>query len=147
MLVKLKKAVAAFVALTFAAAAMPVMSTPAQAGHRHHQYYYGTGYYYGPGYGRHGYYGHRHSYYRHHRHHRNRAVVAGIAGFALGTILGQATAHPRYYYRPQRRYYRTYYRPQPWTREWYAYCDAKYRSFDPRSGTFQPYHGRRRLCR
>jgi hypothetical protein len=38
-------------------------------------------------------------------------------------------------------------RPAPWTREWYAYCTSKYRSFDPPSGTFQPYHGPRQLCR
>ena len=38
-------------------------------------------------------------------------------------------------------------RPAPWTPEWYAYCNSKYRSFDPASGTFQPYHGPRRLCR
>ena len=67
------------------------------------------------------------------------------------------------YYRPAYRpvhsysrttYSRTTYRapayhagPQPWTAEWYQYCDLKYRSFDPASGTFQPYHGPRRLCR
>jgi len=38
-------------------------------------------------------------------------------------------------------------RPYPWTPEWYDYCASRYRSFDPASGTFQPYHGRRRLCR
>lgn len=37
--------------------------------------------------------------------------------------------------------------PQPFTPEWYAYCSRKYRSFDPATGTFQPYHGPRRLCR
>ncbi|HDO52517.1 MAG TPA: BA14K family protein, partial [Rhizobiales bacterium] len=29
----------------------------------------------------------------------------------------------------------------------YNYCSQRYRSFDPRSGTFQPYNGPRRLCR
>ena len=38
-------------------------------------------------------------------------------------------------------------RPAPWTQQWYAYCTSKYRSFDPASGTFQPYHGPRQLCR
>ncbi len=38
-------------------------------------------------------------------------------------------------------------RPAPWTDEWYDYCSWKYRSFDPASGTFQPYRGGRRLCR
>jgi len=38
-------------------------------------------------------------------------------------------------------------RPPPWTPQWYAYCTGKYRSFDPATGTFQPYHGPRQLCR
>ncbi len=37
--------------------------------------------------------------------------------------------------------------PRPWTDAWYRYCAKKYRSFDPNSGTFQPYEGRRRMCR
>ena len=51
---------------------------------------------------------------------------------------------PVYYAPPPAVYYG---RPAPWTDEWYDYCASKYRSFDPVSGTFQPYHGRRRLCR
>jgi hypothetical protein len=38
-------------------------------------------------------------------------------------------------------------RPPPWSPGWYAYCTSKYRSFDPATGTFQPYHGPRQLCR
>jgi hypothetical protein len=37
--------------------------------------------------------------------------------------------------------------PRPWTNRWYAYCSEKYASFDPRSGSFVTYGGRRRLCR
>lgn len=37
--------------------------------------------------------------------------------------------------------------PEPWTDEWFAYCEAKYRSFRASDGTFQPYNGPRRLCR
>lgn len=37
--------------------------------------------------------------------------------------------------------------PRPWTDAWYRYCAKKYRSFDPGSGTFQPYEGPRRMCR
>ena len=37
--------------------------------------------------------------------------------------------------------------PIPWTATWFAYCRAKYRSFDPRSGTFLGYDGRRHFCR
>ncbi|MDH3581881.1 MAG: BA14K family protein [Hyphomicrobiales bacterium] len=98
------------------------------------------------------------------------AIIAGIAAGAI--IAGIATSHHRrrhyehpraYYYAPPppRRYYappvsysHSYapsyghsYAPAPWTDAWYDYCLRKYRSFDPRSGTFQPYHGPRRLCR
>ncbi|GAB4231500.1 MAG: hypothetical protein Kow0032_13760 [Methyloligellaceae bacterium] len=101
------------------------------------------------------------------------AVAAGIA---IGAIIAGTAAHhhrhhhhPRYrhhhrhyyYYGPVPRYYvpvpppAAYYppppyysyAPAPWTPEWYAYCASKYRSFDPRTGTYQPYHGPRRLCR
>jgi hypothetical protein len=37
--------------------------------------------------------------------------------------------------------------PEPWTPQWYEYCEAKYRSFNPADGKFQPYSGPRRLCR
>ena len=48
---------------------------------------------------------------------------------------------------PARRYVAYRGRPAPYTRAWYDYCARKYRSFEPATGTFQPYHGRRRLCR
>jgi len=35
----------------------------------------------------------------------------------------------------------------PWTRDWYTACSLRYRSFDPRSGTFLGYDGRRHFCR
>lgn len=100
----------------------------------------------------------------HHRHHGNGgAVAAAIAGIAIGAIIaGTAARRHDYYYEdryysappPPPRYYRAppprrsySYAPKPWTPAWYSYCTSKYRSFDPRSGTFQPYHGPRRLCR
>ncbi|MEC9368342.1 MAG: BA14K family protein [Pseudomonadota bacterium] len=100
----------------------------------------------------------------------HRGGGAAIAGIAAAAIIGGiiASQHRRSYYEPG--YYApppppppyayapapayryapaaTYsYGPQPWTPEWYDYCSRKYRSFDPRSGTFQPYHGPRQLCR
>lgn len=102
-------------------------------------------------------------YYRH-----NGAGI--IAGLALGAIIGGAVARRDYYYGPYDYYYGPYapppaayyppppppayyppapayaYAPPPWTPDWYAYCASKYRSFDPRSGTYQPYGGPRRLC-
>ncbi len=114
--------------------------------------------------------------YRHYRHHHSNggaAVAAGVAGLAVGVMLGGALARDRYdstyyeerHYGPpatvyvERRYYRAgppppyapparvAHRPAPWSPDWYAYCHSKYRSFDRRSGTYQPYHGPRRLCR
>ncbi|MDZ5698015.1 MULTISPECIES: BA14K family protein [Phyllobacteriaceae] len=107
---------------------------------------------------------------RHHRDNDN-ALAAGIAGLAIGAIVGGALSQPRYYndrvyIDPPRRYYRPapvyreYYRPapvyrgratyhyapEPWSREWYRACDARYRSFDPSSGTFMGYDGQRHFC-
>jgi len=35
----------------------------------------------------------------------------------------------------------------PFTPEWIAYCSRKFKSFDPRSGTYLAYSGVRRYCR
>ena len=90
--------------------------------------------------------------------HRNNAGAAVAAG-VIGAIIGGAIVshhnrrdHRGYYYYDAPVYYAPpprvyYYAPAPWTPEWYAYCARKYRSFDAHSGTFQPYYGRRRLCR
>ncbi|MBO0902246.1 BA14K family protein [Jiella sonneratiae] len=96
-----------------------------------------------------------------HRHHHHdgfdagaAAVIGGIIGLGLGLSVGEARYYdgPYYRYRPRPLYrvypeVRYYGGPHPWTGAWYRYCAAKYRSFDARSGTFQPNHGRRRLCR
>ena len=105
------------------------------------------------------------------RHHRNHGGTAAAIVLGLGAAAIIAGSHrrshsygygyaPRYYAPPRRSYYysappRPYYgptsyssyAPAPWTPAWYSYCSHKYRSFDPRSGTFQPYNGPRRLCR
>jgi len=94
------------------------------------------------------------------------AIIAGVAAGAI--IAGAVTRHNRPYYNHHRPYYGHHssyyyapaphyyappptvvysYAPPPWTGEWYAYCAQRYRSFDARSGTFQPYYGPRRLCR
>lgn len=73
----------------------------------------------------------------HHRHHRQRrsnagaAAAAGIIGFAAGAILGSQLQRstPNY------------------GSDWHAYCASKYRSYDPRTGTFLGYDGRRHPCR
>jgi hypothetical protein len=100
---------------------------------------------------------------RHHRGHGG-AAAAAIAGLAIGAIIAGSTSRRGYAYEyaapPPPVYYAPpppvvygpppvaySYAPAPWTPEWYAYCARKYRSFDPASGTFQPYYGPRRLCR
>lgn len=129
----------------------------------------GRGYYGGPRHFRGGYYGPRHHYrggwghrgygprYYRHRGGDGAALAAGIIGLGVGAAIASA-AQPRYYDTPRYaapryvaprhaapRYVR--YAAAPWTPEWYQYCASRYRSFDARSGTFQPYHGPRRLCR
>ncbi len=86
----------------------------------------------------------RHYRPRRHRHHGSSGagIAAGIAGLGLGLAIGAAAARNNPPPPPA-----GYGRPAPWTPDWYAYCSSKYRSFDPRSGTYQPYHGPRRLCR
>ena len=39
------------------------------------------------------------------------------------------------------------YRPRPWTEDWFAYCHSRYRSFNPRSGTYLGYDGYEHFCR
>ena len=86
------------------------------------------------------------------------AAVAGVAGLAVGALLGNAMARPRYLpgtvyvpgpppvvYQPAPAYYVV--APEPWTGEWYSYCASRYRSFDGRSGTFTDYDGYRKFCR
>jgi hypothetical protein len=62
-------------------------------------------------------------------------VAAGVAG-ARG---------PVYYYAPGPAY------PPGYCdydyRDWLDYCFARYRSFDPRNGTYLSYDGRRHYCR
>ncbi len=35
---------------------------------------------------------------------------------------------------------------EAWSPEWYRYCQARYRSFDPRTGTFIGFDNRRHFC-
>ncbi len=84
-------------------------------------------------------------HYYHHRHHRRSsrggAVAAGVlGGLALGAMIGAATAAPP---PPPPGYYA---RPYAADRDWLAYCSSKYRSFDPRSGTYLGYDGLRHPC-
>ena len=100
-------------------------------------------------------------------------VAAGILGLAVGALaVGAANAsQPEYRvyddYPRDRRYYparqeyvrdypvrREYIRVdegyagafEPWSPEWYRYCEDRYRSFDARTGTFTGYDGRSHFC-
>jgi len=105
-------------------------------------------------------------WHHHHWHHGNGDGWAlGALGLATGAIIGGAIASdpgPRYYVDGPVEYapppppppvaYRTY-EPvyaagslRPWSGPWYRYCEATYRSFDPRSGTFMGYDGRSHFC-
>lgn len=35
---------------------------------------------------------------------------------------------------------------EPWTPEWYDYCGRKYRSFNPKTGYYTTYSGKKRFC-
>ncbi len=131
-----------------------VSLSPAEAGGRHHGHYYRGDYYRGGNYS-------------------GGAAPAGVIGLATGAIIGSALSGPRYYggpvyydpppyrylpphaypYRsrayvnPPRYYQPPAYRPVQWSPEWVAYCARKYRSFNPRTGTYRTYSGRVRMCR
>lgn len=36
---------------------------------------------------------------------------------------------------------------EPWSKAWFSYCEHKYKSFDPESGTFTGYDGEKKFCR
>ena len=90
-------------------------------------------------------------------HHGNDALVGGALGLATGVIIGGALAsqpryvepdyypepEPRVIYRRQPVYVPSY---EPWTQSWYDYCSQRYRSFNPRSGTYIGYDGREHFC-
>jgi BA14K-like protein len=76
------------------------------------------------------------AHWRHY--HRGGAWGAGIAGFAAGALLGGALARPYYYDGPP------VYAYEPNDAD--AYCFAHFHSYDPRSGTYLGYDGRRHPC-
>ncbi|GAA5097475.1 BA14K family protein [Bartonella acomydis] len=104
------------------------------------------------------------------------ALAAGIIGLAAGAVLGNVLKQPKqpqivyqavpqnqiiYQEVPQVVYQQvpqnqiiyeaqstTVYQPlhQPWTRNWLQYCQKRYRSFNPRTGTFRGYDGLDHFC-
>jgi BA14K-like protein. len=95
----------------------PYYGRPYYGGYRYRPYYYGG--YYRP------YYGYGYGY------DPGAAVAAGIFGLAAGAIASSAIASP----------------PRRYRSSWVAYCSRKYKSFNPRTGTYLGYDGRRHVCR
>lgn len=89
-------------------------------------------------------------------HRRGGGVAAGLAaGMLLGGIIASSPYYyggPPVYYGPPAYYPPGYYGPIYGPRyygppSWEAYCFSRYRSFDPFSGTYRGYDGRRYYCR
>ncbi|MHA7777427.1 BA14K family protein [Roseibium sp. M-1] len=111
--------------------------------------------------------GHHHQHHQGNKKHRKNndnlgaAVAAGVIGLAAGAILLGATSQPSYAGPPPANYYppANAYPPapypgrvsqtvgyQPWSPAWYQYCSARYRSFNPSTGTYTTYQGEQRFC-
>jgi hypothetical protein len=113
----------------------------------------------------------RHNYHHYHGNSNGDLVAAGVLGLAVGALTaGVAMAPEPEYYEPEpiyrepvrvyrerpvpvRRYYveepEVVYATgalEPWSPEWYRYCEGRYRSFNPRTGTFTGYDGQRYFC-
>lgn len=99
----------------------------------------------------------RHRHYDRNYSNSGDLVAAGVLGLAAGALAVGLTSRsePVYYDPPYREPVRAYPRRvydeyaggfEPWSAEWYDYCSDRYRSFDPRSGTFVGYDGQERFC-
>ncbi|MGI9412434.1 MAG: BA14K family protein [Hyphomicrobiales bacterium] len=98
------------------------------------------------------------------------AIVGGRKGAGIGALIGGSTGAIAGADRRNRRYAANYDRayarcmnrarntgarpaarrgpaPEPWTEEWYQYCSAKYRSFNPDTGEYLAYSGQYKVCR
>lgn len=103
-----------------------------------------------------------HNSYVYRKHHRDDgdAAAAAIIGLAGAAILFGALSNAN----PPVREYRVAPNPyppapargpnvityesrlQPWSPGWYRWCDARYRSFNPQTGTFRGYDGLDHFC-
>jgi hypothetical protein len=72
-------------------------------------------------------------------------IMGFLGGMAVGSALDNNGRIPVIRQQPER------YEPRPvalrpWSSSWYRWCDARYRSFDPRTGTYVGFDGRKRFC-
>ncbi|MAY63701.1 MAG: hypothetical protein CML29_15975 [Rhizobiales bacterium] len=86
----------------------------------------------------------RHHNRRYYGHYRDRDRGNSAAALGLGLAIGAVTAGaiassraPSYSGGSL----------EPWTRDWYRYCDNRYRSFNPDTGTYRGFDGRDHFCR
>jgi hypothetical protein len=87
----------------------------------------------------------RHGGHHHHRHGGN--FGAGIAGFAAGALIGGALAsQSRAYYPPGYGYGGPAYVYGGADDGEVAYCQSRFKSYDPASGTYLGYDGQRHPC-
>jgi hypothetical protein len=84
---------------------------------------------------------------RHHGWHGGGGWGYGLGGFAAGALIGSALAQPYGYYPPPAPYY---YPPPAYAGvpggDEVSYCMQRFRSYDPRSGTYLGYDGARHPC-
>lgn len=78
---------------------------------------------------------------------RNGAFAAGaITGLVAGAIANEALREGDPAPRPPHKV-RKDHRFEPWTARWRHDCERRYRSFNPRTGYYMGYDGRRHFCR
>jgi hypothetical protein len=91
---------------------------------------YGGRGYYGRSYGGPRYYGRSYAQPYYYRRNRGNAAAAGALGLAAGAIIGGAIASQQ----------------AQAAQSSHAYCSQRFRSYDPRSGTYLGYDGLRHPC-
>lgn len=89
------------------------------------------------------------------------AILAGLLGLAVGAAIVGAIAQPEPKGPVDRNPYDAYYPPaprpadvvyydepslEPWSDAWFDYCEARYRTFDPETGTYRGKNGRSHFC-
>ena len=80
-------------------------------------------------------------------HHGWRGGGGAIAGFAAGALIGGALASGPYYYGPRYAYGPGYYNDYAYSPgRSVAYCEQRFKSYDPGSGTYLGYDGDRHPC-
>jgi hypothetical protein len=84
---------------------------------------------------------------------KNKAGKGALIGAGVGSAAGAVNSSARWRDNYDYAFHRcmssgnSAHRPQPGSEEWYEYCEAKYRSFDPDTGMYLATSGNWRPCR